>query len=301
MTDSGLVGGFRCGTIAIVGRPNVGKSTLMNGLIGQKISITSPKPQTTRHRIHGILTRDAAQLVFVDTPGLHLNAKKALNRTMNRTASTALDGVDVVMFVVEAGRWTDEDAHVARLVSQVRAPVLLVINKVDKVQPREKLLPYLQQIGEKVRFTSSVPISAYDRKHVALLEAELTKLLPAGEPMFDEDMVTDASSRFLAAEIVREKLMRRLEEELPYGLTVEIERYEVTPERVEIHALILVERDGQKRIVIGDKGSMLKQVGSEARQDLMRLLDSRVHLQLWVKVKDNWSDDERALASLGYQ
>lgn len=301
MTDSGLVGGFRCGTIAIVGRPNVGKSTLMNGLIGQKISITSPKPQTTRHRIHGILTRDAAQLVFVDTPGLHLNAKKALNRTMNRTASTALDGVDVVMFVVEAGRWTDEDAHVARLVSQVRAPVLLVINKVDKVQPREKLLPYLQQIGEKVRFTSSVPISAYDRKHVALLEAELTKLLPAGEPMFDEDMVTDASSRFLAAEIVREKLMRRLEEELPYGLTVEIERYEVTPERVEIHALILVERDGQKRIVIGDKGSMLKQVGSEARQDLMRLLDSRVNLQLWVKVKDNWSDDERALASLGYQ
>lgn len=301
MTDSGLAGEFRCGTIAIVGRPNVGKSTLMNGLIGQKISITSPKPQTTRHRIHGILTRDSAQLVFVDTPGLHLNAKKALNRTMNRTASTALDGVDVVMFVVEAGRWTDEDAHVARLVSQVRAPVLLVINKVDKVQPREKLLPYLQQIGEKVRFTSSVPISAYDRKHVALLETELTKLLPAGEPMFDEDMVTDASSRFLAAEIVREKLMRRLEEELPYGLTVEIERYELTPERVEIHALILVEREGQKRIVIGEQGSMLKAVGSEARQDLMRLLDSRVHLQLWVKVKDNWSDDERALASLGYQ
>lgn len=297
MTDKS----FRCGTVAIVGRPNVGKSTLMNGLIGQKISITSPKPQTTRHRIHGILTLDDAQLVFVDTPGIHLNGGKALNRVMNRTASSALDGVDVIMMLVEAGRFTDEDARVAQLIQHARAPVLLVINKVDKIQPREKLLPYLAMLGEKVRFTESLPISAYDKKHIPLVIKTLSKYLPEGEPMFDEDMVTDASSRFLAAEMVREKLMRKLDKELPYGLTVEIEKYEVTPERVLIDALILVEREGQKRIVIGDGGSMLKAVGSEARQDLMRMLDMRVHLQLWVKVKDNWSDDERALASLGYQ
>lgn len=292
---------FRCGTIAIVGRPNVGKSTLMNGLIGQKISITSPKPQTTRHRIHGILSLDEAQLVFVDTPGIHLNGGKALNRVMNRTASSALEGVDVVMMLVEAGRFTDEDARVAQLIANVKVPVVLVINKVDKIQPREKLLPYLSELGQKVKFTESLPISAYDKKHTQLVINTLIKHLPEGEPMFDEDMVTDASSRFLAAEMVREKLMRRLEKEIPYGLTVEIEKYEVTPERVLIDALILVEREGQKRIVIGEGGGMLKQVGSEARQDLMRLLDSRVHLQLWVKVKDNWSDDERALASLGYQ
>jgi GTPase len=292
---------FRCGTIAIVGRPNVGKSTLMNGLIGQKISITSPKPQTTRHRIHGILSLDEAQLVFVDTPGIHLNGGKALNRVMNRTASGALEGVDVVMMLVEAGRFTDEDERVAQLIAQVKVPVVLVINKVDKIQPREKLLPFLADLGQKVKFTESLPISAYDKKHTQLLINTLIKHLPEGDAMFDEDMVTDASSRFLAAEMVREKLMRRLEKEIPYGLTVEIEKYEVTPERVIIDALILVEREGQKRIVIGEGGSMLKQVGSEARQDLMRLLDNRVHLQLWVKVKDNWSDDERALASLGYQ
>jgi GTP-binding protein Era len=292
---------FRCGTIAIVGRPNVGKSTLMNGLIGQKISITSPKPQTTRHRIHGILTLDEAQLVFVDTPGIHLNGGKALNRVMNRTASTALEGVDVVMMLVEAGRFTDEDARVAELITHVKVPVVLVINKVDKIQPREKLLPYLAELGQNVQFTESLPISAYDKKHTQLVIHSLIKHLPVADPMFDEDMVTDASSRFLASEMVREKLMRRLEKEIPYGLTVEIEKYEVTAERVLIDALILVEREGQKRIVIGEGGGMLKQVGTEARQDLMRMLDCRVHLQLWVKVKDNWSDDERALASLGYQ
>ena len=292
---------FRCGSIAIIGRPNVGKSTLMNALIGQKISITSPKPQTTRHRIHGILTLDDAQLVFVDTPGVHINGAKALNRMMNRTASSALEGVDVVMMLVEAGRFTDEDTRVAELVAQVDVPVLLVINKVDRIQPREKLFPYLAEIGQKVKFTQSIPLSAYDKKHAALLIKELTKMLPEGEAMFDEDMVTDASSRFLAAEMIREKLMRKLNEELPYGLTVEIEKYEVTPDRVLVNALILVEREGQKRIVIGENGSMLKAVGTEARHDLMKMLDMKVHMELWVKVKDNWSDDERALASLGYQ
>jgi GTP-binding protein Era len=292
---------FRCGTIAIIGRPNVGKSTLMNALIGQKISITSPKPQTTRHRIHGILTLDDAQLVFVDTPGVHINGAKALNRMMNRTASSALEGVDVVMMLVEAGRFTDEDARVAELVAQVDVPVLLVINKVDRIQPREKLFPYLAELGKNVKFTQSMPLSAYDKKHAALLIRELTKMLPEGEAMFDEDMVTDASSRFLAAEMIREKLMRKLNEELPYGLTVEIEKYEVTPDRVLVSALILVEREGQKRIVIGENGSMLKAVGTEARHDLMKMLDMKVHMELWVKVKDNWSDDERALASLGYQ
>jgi GTP-binding protein Era len=273
----------------------------MNALIGQKISITSPKPQTTRHRIHGILTLDDAQLVFVDTPGVHINGAKALNRMMNRTASSALEGVDVVMMLVEAGRFTDEDARVAELVAQVDVPVLLVINKVDRIQPREKLFPYLAELGKNVKFTQSMPLSAYDKKHVALLIRELTKLLPEGEPMFDEDMVTDASSRFLAAEMIREKLMRKLNEELPYGLTVEIEKYEVTPDRVLVNALILVEREGQKPIVIGENGSMLKAVGTEARHDLMKMLDMKVHMELWVKVKDNWSDDERALASLGYQ
>jgi GTP-binding protein Era len=292
---------FRCGTIAIIGRPNVGKSTLMNALIGQKISITSPKPQTTRHRIHGILTLDDAQLVFVDTPGVHINGAKALNRMMNRTASSALEGVDVVMMLVEAGRFTDEDARVAELVAQVDVPVLLVINKVDRIQPREKLFPYLAELGKNVKFTQSIPLSAYDKKHAALLIKELTKILPEGEAMFDEDMVTDASSRFLAAEMIREKLMRKLNEELPYGLTVEIEKYEVTPDRVLVNALILVEREGQKRIVIGENGNMLKAVGTEARHDLMKMLDMKVHMELWVKVKDNWSDDERALASLGYQ
>lgn len=292
---------FRCGTIAIIGRPNVGKSTLMNGLIGQKISITSPKPQTTRHRIHGILTRDDAQLVFVDTPGVHLGTGKALNRVMNRTATSALDGVDVIVMLVEAGRFTQEDERVAQLVAQAKVPVILLINKVDKIQPRERLLPYLQQLSQRVNFTESMPISAYDSKHLARLIDLLVKYLPVGEAMFDADMVTDASARFLAAEIIREKLMRRLDKELPYGLTVEIERYEIVDHRVVIHALILVERAGQKPIVIGDGGMMLKQVGSEARRDLMNLLASRVHLQLWVKVKDNWSDDERALASLGYQ
>jgi GTP-binding protein Era len=292
---------FRCGTIAIIGRPNVGKSTLMNALIGQKISITSPKPQTTRHRIHGILTLDDAQLVFVDTPGVHINGAKALNRMMNRTASSALEGVDVVMMLVEAGRFTDEDARVAELVAQVDVPVLLVINKVDRIQPREKLFPYLAELGKNVKFTQSMPLSAYDKKHAALLIRELTKMLPEGEAMFDEDMVTDASSRFLAAEMIREKLMRKLNEELPYGLTVEIEKYEVTADRVLVSALILVEREGQKRIVIGENGSMLKAVGTEARHDLMKMLDMKVHMELWVKVKDNWSDDERALASLGYQ
>jgi GTP-binding protein Era len=292
---------FRCGTIAIIGRPNVGKSTLMNALIGQKISITSPKPQTTRHRIHGILTLEDAQLVFVDTPGVHINGAKVLNRMMNRTASSALEGVDVVMMLVEAGRFTDEDARVAELVAQVDVPVLLVINKVDRIQPREKLFPYLAELGKNVKFTQSIPLSAYDKKHAALLIKELTKMLPEGEAMFDEDMVTDASSRFLAAEMIREKLMRKLNEELPYGLTVEIEKYEVTPDRVLVNALILVEREGQKRIVIGENGNMLKAVGTEARHDLMKMLDMKVHMELWVKVKDNWSDDERALASLGYQ
>ncbi len=292
---------YRCGTIAIIGRPNVGKSTLMNALIGQKISITSPKPQTTRHRIHGILTLDNAQLVFVDTPGVHINGAKALNRMMNRTASSALEGVDVVMMLVEAGRFTDEDARVAELVAQVDVPVLLVINKVDRIQPREKLFPYLAELGKNVKFTQSMPLSAYDKKHAALLIKELTKMLPESDAMFDEDMVTDASSRFLAAEMIREKLMRKLNEELPYGLTVEIEKYEITPDRVLVNALILVEREGQKRIVIGENGSMLKAVGTEARHDLMKMLDMKVHMELWVKVKDNWSDDERALASLGYQ
>lgn len=289
-----------CGLIAIVGRPNVGKSTLMNRILGQKISITSHKPQTTRHRILGIHTTAAFQAVFVDTPGLHLNAKRAMNRYMNRAASTSLEGVDVVLFVVDAGRWTDEDANVLERLRGLDVPVLLVVNKVDRLNDKAELLPRLQALSGKMDFAEVVPLSALKGDNVEAIENVIARYLPESEPMFPEEQITDRSSRFMAAEIVREKLMRRLGKELPYALTVEIEQFKEDDGMLDIAALIWVERASQKKIVIGKGGTGLKEVGRQAREDMERLFDAKVFLRLWVKVKEGWSDDERALHSLGY-
>lgn len=293
---------YQAGFIAVVGRPNVGKSTVMNGLLGQKLSITSAKPQTTRHRIHGIHTTDQAQLVFVDTPGMHLGGEKSINRYMNRAANSAFADVDVILFVVEAGRWSKEDQAVAEKCARSDVSVIVLVNKIDKFKNKEDLFPFLQRVSEKLDFVALIPVSAYTKSGFPAITDEILKYLPKQAAIFPEDYITDRSTRFLAAEIVREKLMRTLGEEVPYGATVEIEQfqYDETEGRWHINALILVERPGQKQIVIGKKGEQIKQMGIQARKDLIQLLDARVHLELWVKVKENWSDDERALASLGY-
>ncbi|MDZ7663126.1 GTPase Era [Thiohalophilus sp.] len=291
----------RCGYVALVGRPNVGKSTLMNHLLGQKLSITSRKPQTTRHRIIGIKTTEQAQIVYVDTPGIHQQAKKAMNRFMNRAASSAIDDVHVVVFVVEALKWTDEDEMVLSVLKGITAPVILAVNKVDRLKKKEELLPFLQTLHEKLNFSEVVPISAKSGTNLPQLETEIIRYLEISEPYYPEDQLTDRSSRFLAAEIVREKLMRNLGQELPYATTVEIEKFEELERLNRIHALIWVERDNQKSIVIGEKGERLKKVGQQARLDMQKLFDKKVHLELWVKVKAGWSDDERALSSLGYR
>lgn len=292
---------YRCGYVALVGRPNVGKSTLMNHLLGQKLSITSRKPQTTRHRIIGIKTTEQAQIVYVDTPGIHQQGKKAMNRFMNRTASSAIDDVHVVVFVVEALKWTDEDEMVLSALKEITTPVILAVNKVDRLKQKEELLPYLQTLYEKLNFSEVVPISARSGTNLPQLEAEIIRFLEISEPYYPEDQLTDRSSRFLAAEIVREKLMRNLGQELPYATTVEVEKFEELERLNRIHALIWVERDNQKSIVIGEKGERLKKVGQQARLDMQKLFDKKVHLELWVKVKAGWSDDERALSSLGYR
>ncbi len=292
----------RCGYIAIVGRPNVGKSTLMNHILGQKLSITSRKPQTTRHQVLGIKTEADVQSIYVDTPGMHQNAEKAINRYMNKAASSALKDVDVVVFLVEGTRWTDEDQLVLDKLKYAKCPVFLAVNKVDQVRNRDdQLLPHLQQLAGKYDFAGIVPLSAKHGHNVERLERLVGEQLPEGIHFFPEDQITDRSSRFLAAELVREKLMRQLGDELPYATTVEIEEFAQDEYGVlHISALILVERDGQKRIVIGEKGSKLKVIGRDARQDMERLFDAKVMLHLWVKVKGGWSDDDRALKSLGY-
>ncbi len=291
---------YRSGLVAIVGRPNVGKSTLMNRLLGQKISITSPKPQTTRHRILGIHTAEDHQAVYVDTPGLHLGVKKAMNRYMNRAATGALEDVDLVLFVIQAGRWTDEDENVRQRLAKLQVPVVLVVNKIDRLKDRAELLPYLQKAADRMTFSEVVPLSALKGENFEPLAQIVAERLPEGPPMFPEDQITDRSERFMAAEIVREKLMRRLGQELPYALTVEIEAFRTEGEMRHIAAVIWVERAGQKKIVIGEKGAVLKSIGQQAREDMERLFDCKVFLQLWVKVKEGWSDDERALVSLGY-
>jgi len=290
----------RCGYVAIVGRPNVGKSTLLNHLLGQKISITSRKPQTTRHQVLGIKTEGHTQLVYVDTPGLHLDAGKAINRYMNRAASTAISDVDVVVMVVDRTAWTEEDEMVLEQVQGADIPAMLVVNKVDLLEDKKRLLPHLETLAAKGNFEAIVPVSALRNHNVEALEQRIVEFLPQADHFFPEEQITDRSQRFLAAEIVREKIMRQLGEELPYAVTVEIEEFSQEGEVIHISALILVERKGQKRILIGEKGSRLRQIGTEARQDMETLFDSRVMLHLWVKVKSGWSDDERALRSLGY-
>lgn len=291
----------RCGYVAIVGRPNVGKSTLLNHILGQKISITSRKPQTTRHRVVGIKTQGNTQIVFVDTPGLHKRAGKAINRYMNRAASSAIRDVDVVVMVVDRTAWTEEDDMVLEQVVACERPVILAVNKVDLLEDKATLLPHIQGLSEKGDFLQILPISALNRHNVEQLEACIEAELPRSEHFFGEDQITDRSQRFLVAEIVREKIMRQLGDELPYAVTVEIEEFRQEEKIVHISARIFVEREGQKRIVIGDKGSRLRSIGSEARRDMETLLDSKVMLRLWVKVKSGWSDDERALKSLGYE
>lgn len=290
-----------CGYVAIVGRPNVGKSTLLNHLLGQKISITSRRPQTTRHRILAIKNVADSQIIYVDTPGLHLQEKRAMNRYLNRAASNALHDVDIILFVVERTSWTAEDQLVLDKIKTTAVPVLLVVNKIDLISQKEQLLPHLQFLAERRTFAEVLPVCAFKPQDIILLEEQVVNLLPQGIPLFPEDYITDRSERFLAAELIREKLTRRLSQELPYALTVEIERFNRERDLLRVSGLIWVEREGQKAIVIGKKGETLKEIGKQARLDMQRLFGGKVFLELWVKVKEGWSDDERALRSLGYE
>jgi len=291
---------YHCGYVAIIGRPNTGKSTLLNRLLGQKISITSNKPQTTRHRILGIHTSELAQVLYVDTPGLQADPRSAINRYMNRTASNVLLDVNIILFLVEAMTWGHEDEQVLKRIANSSVPVILVVNKVDKIKNKEKLMPFLEKLSAMYDYNEILPLSASKGDNVDMLEKKVEALLPVNPPLYPEDQVTDKSMRFIAAEIIREKLMRRLYKELPYSLTVEIELYEEEKDKVLIHAIIWVERESQKGIVIGKKGEGLKSVGTQARQDIQKILGSKVVLKLWAKVRSGWSDDERHLRSFGY-
>ncbi|MBA3989006.1 MAG: GTPase Era [Idiomarina sp.] len=291
----------RSGFVAIVGRPNVGKSTLLNQILQQKISITSKKAQTTRHRILGIDTQDGDQIVYVDTPGLHSDEKRAINRLMNRAASSSIGDVDLVLFLVDSTVWSDEDQMVLDKIKRSQRPVVLIINKVDQVKDKGELLPHIQKLSGLHNFDDILPMTARSGEHIPVLKGIVHKYLQDGVHMFPADYVTDRSVRFMAAEAVREKLMRLTGDELPYSTTVEVEKYETKESgTTHIHALILVERDSQKRMVIGQGGSKLKEVGQQARLDIEKLIGTKVQLNLWVKVKSGWADDERALRSLGY-
>ena len=288
----------RCGFIAIVGRPNVGKSTLLNHLLEQKISITSRKPQTTRHRITGIKTEGDVQFVYVDTPGLHKDQKRALNRAMNATVAEVLKDVDVVLFVVERLVFNDEDEMVLQAMAKLNIPVLLLINKCDQIENRERLLPHIQKIAAKRNFAEVIPIAVLTGHNLDTVQNCVAKYLPQGPFMFPEDQITDRSSKFLAAELIREKITRQLGDELPYDVNVEIEKFVVEGQVIHIHGLILVDKPGQKQIIIGHEGDRLKTIGKAARLDMEVAFDSKVMLHLWVKVKTGWADDERALQSL---
>jgi GTP-binding protein Era len=289
-----------CGFVAVVGRPNVGKSTLINALVGRKISIVTPKPQTTRHRILAIRSEGNCQIIFVDTPGLHRNATKAMNRLMNRTAASALSDADLILFVTEAGRWTEEDEDVLHRIVQSSVATIALLNKVDKVVPKEDLLKHIDTMSKRHDFAELVPISAVKGDNLADLLKLIPHYLPVSPPLFPEDMISDRGNEFRAAEIVREKLTLNLRQELPYGLTVQIEQYTRDDSGITVHAVIWVERDSQKGMVVGKGGSMLKRVGQAARLELRHDLNLPVHLELWVRVKDNWADNERDLQRLGF-
>lgn len=290
----------RCGTIAIAGRPNVGKSTLLNRLIGMKLSITAHKPQTTRHSVLGVSTVDDTQLIFVDTPGIHVDGKRALNRVLNRTASSALLDVDAVIFVVQALSWSEDDQRAFEMVNKSEAPVFMVVNKVDQVKDKTRLLPFMESLPVPENLRDLIPLSARNGKNVDVLEKKLVEIVPDGQHQFDADDFTDRSMRFLASELVREQLTRMLAQELPYSLSVEIEQFEVEENLYRVGAVIWVEKSSQKGIVIGKGGAQLKDIGTRSRKAMETLFGQKVFLRLWVKVKEGWADDLRALQSLGY-
>lgn len=291
---------FRCGLVAVVGRPNVGKSTLVNALVGYKVSIVAPKPQTTRHRILGVHSVPHGQLVFVDTPGLHEPTGRAINRYLNRTARGALGDAHAIALVVEAARWTAEDDAALSACAATGLPMVLVLNKVDRVKDRGSLLPRLAELARRHPFAAMVPVSALKRDGLARLEQALLELLPEGEPLFEADAVTDRSERFIAAELIREQVVRQLHDELPFSTTVSIDSFKTERGLLRIMATIWVERDGQKGIVVGSGGAQIKSIGTAARVSLARQFDRRVHLDLVVKVREHWSDDEAALRRFGY-
>ena len=290
----------RCGYVAIVGRPNVGKSTLLNYILGMKLSITSRKPQTTRHQILGVKTTKDSQTIYVDTPGIHQRSGTAINKYMNRAATSILDDVDVIVFVVQVKKWTDEDQAIVERLKKVSCPVLMVVNKVDKVASKKELLPLLGELASRGEFSEIIPVSALNGDNVDALESKVAPLLPENENFYPEDQITDRSMRFLATEIIREKLIRELGQELPYTSTVSIDKYVEDKDIVHIHATIYVESNGQKAIIIGKKGARLKSIGTVARKDISTMIDSKVYLNLWVKVREGWSNNERALRGLGY-
>ena len=290
---------FRSGFVALVGRPNVGKSTLLNAMLGQKVSIVTSRPQTTRHRVLGISESAAGQIAFVDTPGMHQGPRRALNRAMNRAAGAALGDADLAVYIVEALKWTDEDAMALERVVQSERPVMAVINKVDRVHPRERLLPYIAALAERAPFVAIVPVSALRADNLEALRTAILAALPEGERLYPAGQLTDRGERFRTAELIREKLTLELVEELPYGIAVEVENYAETDDgRVEVQAVIWVDREGQKPIVIGAGGERLKRIGRAARLELNHLFGKRYHLTLWVKVRENWADDARALRQL---
>jgi GTP-binding protein Era len=292
---------YRCGFIAVVGRPNVGKSTLINTILGSKVSIVTPKPQTTRHRILGVDSHSDYQAIYVDTPGIHRKATKAMNRLMNRTAAHALIDADLVLFMTEANRWTPEDQDVLERLESIEAPVVALLNKVDRVHPKEALLGALAEMSARRDFAEVIPISAKRREGIERLCKLVPGFLPESEPLFPEEMITDRGESFRIAEVVREKLTLALRQEIPYGLTVQIERLERDEHGVAINAVIWVEKDSQKGIVVGKGGSLLKKIGRAARLELKQQFGVPVHLELWVKVKDNWADSEKDLLQLGYE
>ena len=292
---------FRCGYVAIVGRPNVGKSTLVNALVGRKVSIVAPKPQTTRHRILGIVNRPSSQLVLIDTPGLHSGARRVMNQYMNRVAISSSRDADAILFVVEALRFEAEDAWVWERVRGLKQPLIVVVNKIDGVQPRERLLPFLESLTDRIPASAIVPISARNAVNLDRLVEVLSGRMPEGPPAFPPDVLTDRDEAFHAAEVIREKLTLKLREELPYGLNVQIERFADDDGRRVVNAVIWVERGGQKAIVIGQRGERLKEIGRLARIELVDLWQRPVHLELWVKVKENWADSEAALKQFGYE
>lgn len=299
-TESATDTDFASGFVALVGRPNVGKSTLLNAVLGQKVSIATRKPQTTRHRILGIHQRDDAQIVYVDTPGLHEGGRTAMNRYMNEAAGSALGDVDVVVFMIEAGRWTDADERVLQRLQTVRAPVVAVINKADRLRDKNRLLPEIEALAGRYDFAAVVPVSALKSDKLDALESALIEALPRGPALFPRDQITDRDERFMATELIREQLTLMLGDELPYASTVEIEAFEQEGQLRRIAAIIWVERVGQRRIVIGEGGEQAKRIGAAARLQMEHLLGGRVYLKLWVKIREGWSDDARLLKSLGY-